>query len=1353
MNKKWLILGTVSFSIGLSLSLVINKDIKQAALTGLLSIPATTAGVLITEYQRRQKFNEKISRQQGQLQGLIQKESDFNNSIALLSEQVESLKQQEESITAVIESLNVDHQRYLQLATRSQSELEAIQNKVYELSNRKLSLEPEIITLEIQLLQLQEQEIGLAKLLADLSNSQKQIETSIESSRYSRQQLQEQKFDLEENINNLAKQKQTLAEQLNSQQHSLNQLQQQTANFNQSIVSLNQEKQEIESQIEALQTTLSDLQISDLQNLVLKQQELSEQDKFQLKAAIEQLQQQKIELDLALTNLRLEKQEIESNCTVSKTQLSQLQNLVLEQQQLQKQLEEELVNLEKQQKLVTQLQLLQPPIGIEDNGVKQPSEGVNDSVINSSEAIIKKTEEASNLQEIISVYINNNDDFRNPKYTKYLWENTILPYWSHKNLPTGCRFLGNVDIEYTESDRLISIVGKNLQKLDCITDNSLQKSFSALDKDWIKIITFALSEYAYYYSDEKFWSGFCDRIGIEHNQTVENTLRQITEQGIELLGLIRAKDGYKYVSTLWLQSGVPKQNLGHFATLVQDIADEYGWWEISHSSALDIAEALLQCWENRYSQWGTIKHFLKLENSNEDLEPISGQLVKNIAIVARELEHQNIASEQLRDRETREEILNDSNLSYSFFLRDWSDLITVLTPRYESRGLSLIKRRNNQLPYLYLDIANTLNTLLILPEQSLWKKEWQNLRNTYCLIPEAEWEDNLPSQGNLEIPKLEIDIKQATDKWTCQLQNHHRNQIYRWEHEGINLEFPCLIFDAISGDHIRINISAAKIIGIAEIVLFTPKEIEIELDNNIEVIDNFVPSSIKGWRGKEFRLIESKTLIQLQGITIDWQLKEEEQPQLIGKRIKGTNLIYINPPTFYYPPIKKEVTLNYSIENIDKKTIIAKDHWVLFVNSRWTDINLWAWITEAGNFQAKFWQQEKQWSYSFEVRQEFKIDQYQEYRNTEIRDRHNNVLSIPTKYDNKDGFWAEEIKINNLYPLEELTSILKSDHEQYIFHLQADSSGELTLSLASLYGYLPKCERYSLGFKQLGLEFYTILQVGNFLSWTIRETEVVIEKLPLQDNYYLSGWNLLNPNKESEIINFSSAYSEPTIVNLSFSPGIYHIQLYQEQQLIENIGLWCGINLKNIPKEINDNEDLANYCYTILGNESLEDFSNALKQIKSNFDQEKIETLIIHLHQEKYYLPEWLNKDSLNQKLQKILETLLMSRSFNNKEQKLNMVTIKTTNQVSTISGQWCLVTVRQWKRESFLKYLNNDLEKKQLQNLILEIVALEESVYDNMVLLRISNYSEAISHLQQIDHFQGIQRLKPNEANRMINK
>jgi hypothetical protein len=95
---------------------------------------------------------------------------------------------------------------------------------------------------------------------------------------------------------------------------------------------------------------------------------------------------------------------------------------------------------------------------------------------------------------------------------------------------------------------------------------------------------------------------------------------------------------------------------------------------------------------------------------------------------------------------------------------------------------------------------------------------------------------------------------------------------------------------------------------------------------------------------------------------------------------------------------------------------------------------------------------------------------------------------------------------------------------------------------------------------------------------------------------------------------------------------------------------------------------------------------------------------------------------------------------------------METIKQLPNISGQWCLVTVRQKKRKSFLIHLNNAVEQKRLQQIILEIIELQESVYEDMILLCISNFSEAKTHLQQIEHFQSIQRLKPNEVSRMLN-
>jgi hypothetical protein len=95
---------------------------------------------------------------------------------------------------------------------------------------------------------------------------------------------------------------------------------------------------------------------------------------------------------------------------------------------------------------------------------------------------------------------------------------------------------------------------------------------------------------------------------------------------------------------------------------------------------------------------------------------------------------------------------------------------------------------------------------------------------------------------------------------------------------------------------------------------------------------------------------------------------------------------------------------------------------------------------------------------------------------------------------------------------------------------------------------------------------------------------------------------------------------------------------------------------------------------------------------------------------------------------------------------------METTDRATT-SGQWCLVTVRQWKREAFLKYLDNDIQRHQLQEIILEVIELQESVYQDMVLLRVSDFPETRSYLQKIEYFQSIQRLKPNDVTRMINQ
>ncbi len=84
MKIKWLVISSISFSVGLTLNLIISRNIKQATLTGLLSVPATALSVLVTEHQRLQKLNEEHK---------IQAEKTYNKLLAETQESVNQFAQ------------------------------------------------------------------------------------------------------------------------------------------------------------------------------------------------------------------------------------------------------------------------------------------------------------------------------------------------------------------------------------------------------------------------------------------------------------------------------------------------------------------------------------------------------------------------------------------------------------------------------------------------------------------------------------------------------------------------------------------------------------------------------------------------------------------------------------------------------------------------------------------------------------------------------------------------------------------------------------------------------------------------------------------------------------------------------------------------------------------------------------------------------------------------------------------------------------------------------------------------------------------------------------------------------------
>lgn len=89
----------------------------------------------------------------------------------------------------------------------------------------------------------------------------------------------------------------------------------------------------------------------------------------------------------------------------------------------------------------------------------------------------------------------------------------------------------------------------------------------------------------------------------------------------------------------------------------------------------------------------------------------------------------------------------------------------------------------------------------------------------------------------------------------------------------------------------------------------------------------------------------------------------------------------------------------------------------------------------------------------------------------------------------------------------------------------------------------------------------------------------------------------------------------------------------------------------------------------------------------------------------------------------------------------------------SPISNNWYLLSVRSKKRELFLKYLELAISQNKLEEIILEVKVPQDSVYEDIVLLNLSNFKTAYTYLQKVECFQNIERkpLQSAQVSRML--
>jgi hypothetical protein len=650
-----------------------------------------------------------------------------------------------------------------------------------------------------------------------------------------------------------------------------------------------------------------------------------------------------------------------------------------------------------------------------------------------------------------------------PAVAEWLW-NRYEGAWEHRDLPVGQRFLGSVTLSQAASEEVLDIARDNLNRLDTLTWLKLQEHFGPYETDWIKFLTFALSEYAYYDKEEAgYWRGLCHRLSIRNNLGTQNALRALIKRGIDELGLVQ-KPG-RHVSTLWLQSGIPQRGLKHFARLIQSL--DYGWWEMAQADPVDLAILLRDTCEQRFPHFRTLMNFLKSSCSEEDdVSPISGTLLQGLARVAHELEMRGQSPEILTDATQRATLLHEFALPNAFFLRSWDSLIEILQPRHP--GVRPVISFRQKPMVLRLDVEDSFEIQLVLPAQHLYRREWGIYTSTFCTIPEAPWEGNLELTGTGAALEIHEDVcrtvSQPAEEWVWHLKSHTGQSLLTWACPGLRDDQWCLMFDANTGER-----RTPGQLGLSsELILFFPEETECQYSPGIEIIDSWLPCSWFGWQGHLIHRQGTDATITLRRgefcQMIAWDVITQASPELQGARLPGRQQKFIGVPTFWIPPSTQGQDFNIVVEDLTRKMTLTAANETLEIDasSDWSAVDLQRWITKSGDYSIQVWNDNSRWRTKFAVQETFILNKAMEVIEPQICNQNHELTSIPIIFKQKDDFELARITIKNCWPLETIQFQLQSAEKETSFFESASATGEVYIDMTSQYGVLSGAEGYRL---------------------------------------------------------------------------------------------------------------------------------------------------------------------------------------------------------------------------------------------------------------------------------------------------
>lgn len=285
MVNNQLLLGTIAFGVSFGLSLLVNRDIKPALLTGLIAVPATYAGVFVVNGKQRIQQKPILTALQAQIHQLDRRQIELNQSISATIQEKQRL---EVNINFLKTELN---QLYNQIADQ-RSYKQHLSQDIVTLSANSQHLETILDDLQTQVDNCEHRK---AELYQSLQSIWQEKQTTEASSNFLRTEcnqlqvkiieLQNQKQELEQDLTIINELRPQLKDNLNELQNQTDELDKQTAEVKLSLEAIALEKQTTEFNLNLLQ-----VQLSQLHEQILEKQETKNRLEQELSSLVSQQQ-------------------------------------------------------------------------------------------------------------------------------------------------------------------------------------------------------------------------------------------------------------------------------------------------------------------------------------------------------------------------------------------------------------------------------------------------------------------------------------------------------------------------------------------------------------------------------------------------------------------------------------------------------------------------------------------------------------------------------------------------------------------------------------------------------------------------------------------------------------------------------------------------------------------------------------------------------------------------------------------------------------------------------------------------------------------------------------------------------